>query len=161
MRMKAPEQGAQMAAQSRTLPGGWGPVSCPRQLGCLQGTPGDMLCLECARAVREGLHPLLSSGKGPGSQSRPGLQGLTGWGQGRDPRLLKCLTWASHPRAQLMASLAPSVAKAEEVDANTGLGHGPPSHTYRHAARKCLPSQHSQTLPVSKHLHCHQFQIST
>lgn len=33
-----------------------------------------------------------------------------------------------------MASLAPSVAKGKEVHANAGLGHGPPSHTYKHTS---------------------------
>lgn len=133
-----------MANQSRTLPRGQGPVPGLSQLGCLQGTPEDMLCLECARAGREGLHPLLSSRKGPGSQHRPGLQGLGGWGSGRDPRLLKCLTLASHPRAHLMASLALSVAKGKEMHANAGLGHGPPSHTYKYTS-------HTSAYPANTH----------
>lgn len=69
-----------MAAQSWTLPEGRELVPRPSQPGCLQGTPGDKLCLECARAGREGLRPLPSSRKGSGSHHRPGLQGLRGWG---------------------------------------------------------------------------------
>lgn len=49
---------------------------------------------------------------------------------------MKCLTWASLSpptplEAHLMTSLAPSVAKGKEIHAIAGLGHGPPSHTYR------------------------------
>lgn len=64
---------------------GRGPDPRPSLLGCLQGVPGDTLCLECARAGREGLRPLLSSRKGPGSQCRPGLQAFKGGAGGGTP----------------------------------------------------------------------------
>lgn len=82
-------------------------------------TSRDTVYLECARAGREGLHPLPSSRKCPGSQHSPGLQGLPRWGGGwvgQDPRLLTCLTWASTPTSQ--ASRAPFVAKVETMGAN-------------------------------------------
>jgi hypothetical protein len=51
-------------------------VSRSSFMGCLQGAQRDTLCLESARACREGLYPLLGSRKGLGRPLRPELQGL-------------------------------------------------------------------------------------
>ena len=116
MRMTAPGQGAQKSAQSRTLPARVGTCPMPQSPGVSARCPWGHRVPGVCQGRQGGAPSSAKFQERPGRQHSPGLQGLPRWSWGRDPRLLKCLTWASTPASQ--ASLAPSLAKIEEMVAN-------------------------------------------
>ena len=113
-----------MSAQSRTLPGRWGPFLHPSLLGCLQVPthppphthPGTRCTWSVPGQAGRGSILCQVPGNALAVSTVLGSRAFQGGAGGRDPRLLTCLTWASTPTSQ--ASWAPSVAKVEVMDAN-------------------------------------------
>ena len=112
-----------MSAQSRALPGRWGPSYTPVSWGvCTFPThpppphPGTRCTWSVPGQAGRGSILCQVPGNALAVSTVLGSRAFQGGAGGRDPRLLTCLTWASTPTSQ--ASWAPSVAKVEVMDAN-------------------------------------------